>query len=43
MGARLCYRLLMRYVVTRSALFLLVWYKFESVVFLLTLGHSASG
>jgi hypothetical protein len=41
MGARLCYSVLMRYFASRAALFALVWYKFESVVFLLTLGRSA--
>lgn len=30
----------MRYALTRAVLFILIWYKFESVVFLLTLGRS---
>lgn len=30
----------MRYALTRAMLFALIWYKFESIVFLLTLGSS---
>ena len=43
MGARLCYWILMRYFASRAALLALIWYKFESVIFLLTLGRSAGG
>ena len=43
MAALSCYLCWMRYAVSRAAMLALIWYKFESVIFLLTLGHSATG